>query len=770
MHQIVQHFADRGGVPDLHGTTGEQLVQFAMPFDSRSSVKACLSPDGKQLATSMSETFSLGARGAGIVEVWDVASRTVMFTLHGHTMPVGSIAFSPDGRRIVTGSGRVIGGQASSGETMLWDAQTGQELMRLGDGTGNLTFTPDGRQLFGDNADLASTNTFQLWDASPLEPEREAALLVEAFLSKPSGQSLPLKSEAFARIDADASLSESVRAAARQKLRAIRRSASELNQAGWRVVRMPGQTRNDYERALRYLEEALDTDPTNRESWSNRALAHYRLDQSSEALAALARSQELHVAQNFPLPAEDLTILAMTQHQSGRHDEARRSLDKAQAAASRNEPAWRKLFTEAETLLAVASQSDAAQRWIGRKVMHRPKAGWDVLPIVVSKAEGNLLFTGSRWIEKSQVVPLEHAEAYYTHLLQLEPGNAWAHNLRGFVRGQQGDRDKELEDYNEAIRHSPGGDQGISAFRNRGQWWERKGNVEYALRDYQEVIRLDPQDRSAFYRRAGLLQRSGKLDEALKDYDETIRIDPNYAGAYANRGFVWRMKGNLENALKDFDEAIRLNAKTESYFANRGLAWQQKGDPDRAIQDYDEAIRLNPKYGTAHSYRVGVHQHLGNRDKAIADLQQVIELTPGPAAAPYYRTRGDMHLSAQEHNLAILDYTEAIRLTPENAGAHNNLAWLLATCPEQGIRDGKKSVEHATKACELEKWQSPISLDTLAAAYAETGNFAEAIKYQEQSLTLARTDAQKAEGESHLALYREGKPYHEMPKAKAAAD
>jgi serine/threonine protein kinase/WD40 repeat protein/regulation of enolase protein 1 (concanavalin A-like superfamily) len=359
-----------GAMQIWDAATGQQLVQFSLPFDSRSSVKACLSPDGKQLATSMSQTFNIGARGAGIVEMWNVASRSVMFTLHGHTMPVVSIAFSPDGRRIVTSSGRTLGGSAGSGETMLWDAQTGQELMRLGEGTGNLTFTPDGRQLFGDNADPASSNTFQRWDALPLSPEREADLLLKAVFSRTNGQRLPLKSEALAQIDADKTLSQSVRLAAREQVRTFRRSADELNNSAWNIVRLPDQPQQDYERGLDYAAEGSQTDSTNLHIWNTIGVAHYRLQQYDAAIVAFNRSIELNAAPGGTHP-EALVFLAMTNHQLGDKQQAEDFLRRGREAINKSAGSrvieCRNYLAEAESLLGVMPQHAAVAQAI---------AGW----------------------------------------------------------------------------------------------------------------------------------------------------------------------------------------------------------------------------------------------------------------------------------------------------------------------------------------------------------------------------------------------------------
>jgi Flp pilus assembly protein TadD len=127
----------------------------------------------------------------------------------------------------------------------------------------------------------------------------------------------------------------------------------------------------------------------------------------------------------------------------------------------------------------------------------------------------------------------------------------------------------------------------------------------------------------------------------------------------------------------------------------------------------------------------------------------------------YLSTQADEAYAAARYHQSIVDLSEACRLDPHNALFLNNLAWLLATCPDADTRDGTRAVEIATKACQLTSWQNAADVDTLAAAYAETGDFDNAIKWETTylaSLSLSPSDA--SDGQTRLALYQAHKPYH----------
>jgi Flp pilus assembly protein TadD len=115
-----------------------------------------------------------------------------------------------------------------------------------------------------------------------------------------------------------------------------------------------------------------------------------------------------------------------------------------------------------------------------------------------------------------------------------------------------------------------------------------------------------------------------------------------------------------------------------------------------------------------------------------------------------------------EFGQAIADNNKAIHLDPANADAYNSLGWLLATCPVESIRDGHQAVEAAQKACELSGWKKWTFIDTLAAAFAEAGDFDQATKYQQQAMSMDGLAAKdRAETQRKMDLFQQHKPYHE---------
>src|SRR5262249_10321915 len=114
-----------------------------------------------------------------------------------------------------------------------------------------------------------------------------------------------------------------------------------------------------------------------------------------------------------------------------------------------------------------------------------------------------------------------------------------------------------------------------------------------------------------------------------------------------------------------------------------------------------------------------------------------------------------------EYAKAVADFNEALRLDPTFQAARSGLALLLASCPDPALRDGKRAVALATEAYESARPEEPVFCSTLAAAYAETGDFDRAAPMKEKAVRLTLNPAEQDDSRARLALYRAGKPYRQ---------
>jgi tetratricopeptide (TPR) repeat protein len=274
-----------------------------------------------------------------------------------------------------------------------------------------------------------------------------------------------------------------------------------------------------------------------------------------------------------------------------------------------------------------------------------------------------------------------------------------------------------------------------------------------------EAIRLDSDDPSYWVDRGMDWVKKEEYDRAIADCTEAIRLDPKYTRAYFVRGFAWDQKQEYDKAIADFSEAIHLEPKSVSSYLSRGMAWDQKEEHDKAIADFSEAIRLDPKKQGAYWNRGLAWSEKKEYDKAVADYSEAIRLDPRDVGS--YWSRGNAWVAKKEYGNAIADYSEAIRLDPEYAAPYESRAWIWATCPDAKHRDGKKAVESAIKACKLTDWKDFGHLDTLAAAYAESGDFEKAIEFQKKALSQC-SERYRKEFVKRLDLYKAKKPYRNL--------
>ena len=232
---------------------------------------------------------------------------------------------------------------------------------------------------------------------------------------------------------------------------------------------------------------------------------------------------------------------------------------------------------------------------------------------------------------------------------------------------------------------------------------------------------------------------------------------PNDAAAYTIRGIAWAEKGEYDKAIADFNKAIRLDPTYARPYYTRGVTWFHKKQFDKAITDLSEAIRLDPKFVAAYIYRGNIWGFKQDHDKVIADYSDAIRLDPKSVTA--YFNRGIAWEHKKNYDKAIADYKEARRLDPKDGDPINNIAWLLAVASDAKVRNGKRAVELAKEALALDK-NNAYYMVTLAAAYAETGNFVEAVRWQERALEDAafRNDA---DPRRRLELYQKKQPYRQ---------
>jgi tetratricopeptide (TPR) repeat protein len=241
--------------------------------------------------------------------------------------------------------------------------------------------------------------------------------------------------------------------------------------------------------------------------------------------------------------------------------------------------------------------------------------------------------------------------------------------------------------------------------------------------------------------------------------------------AHNNLGYLCIDRGELDKAISHFEAASRIRSRKLDPHYNVGSAFVQmnladalglKGRADEAMLHYEEAIKLVPNYADAYYNRGNILFANGRVDEAIADWEKTLQIQPNDADA--HTCLGNALLRQGLRTEAIAHYEKAMVLAPEDPHSRNNIAWLLATSSDATIRDGAKAVGFANEAVQLSGGREPSFLRTLAAAYAESGRFSEAVAAARQASVIATMQGKTKLAnslEKDLVLYRSRLPLRE---------
>jgi tetratricopeptide (TPR) repeat protein len=255
-----------------------------------------------------------------------------------------------------------------------------------------------------------------------------------------------------------------------------------------------------------------------------------------------------------------------------------------------------------------------------------------------------LLFAPSIFAETVPDIPAGTAEEYYNR------GNSFE---------KQGNLAQAISDYTNAIRVYS---KYTKAYYNRGKAYGKQGNFSEAIADYNKAVEINPEFTEAYYNLGNAYEKQGNLSQAIVSYTKAIGINPKYAAAYCNRGNAYQAQGNLQKAIADYNKAIEINPFFAGAYSNRGNAYQIQGDFLQALADYNKAIEIKPEFGGFYSNRGYIYHLQGNLPKAIADYNKALEKNPNDILSLY--NRGLAYYDIEQYGKSLADYATAVSKDP----------------------------------------------------------------------------------------------------------
>ncbi|MCG8585441.1 MAG: tetratricopeptide repeat protein [Pirellulales bacterium] len=342
--------------------------------------------------------------------------------------------------------------------------------------------------------------------------------------------------------------------------------------------------------------------------------------------------------------------------------------------------------------------------------------------------------------------------------LELVPKHIEALRTRGSYYLGKEDYDKALADFDKAIEVDPSDSESHEA---RGLALSLMDREEDALKSFERAAELDPKSTSPLIYRARLLATQEKTKKAIEQLDKVLEKSPDRLDARLLRARLYHLEEQDDKALADVDEILSKRPGLIAALQLRAAIWAAKGEMRKAIGSLEQLVRLVPDDDRMKQqlgmYYISDKQH----GKAIELFTKLLAKKPDDWVA--LRTRADALLNVGRQKEAKADYEEALKLNAESSGILNNLAWVMATSPDDSLRDGKRAIELATKACELTEYEAPHILSTLGAAYAEVGDWKNAKKWSAKAVELGKEDEEQLKQlKDELKSYEAKKPWREL--------
>jgi tetratricopeptide (TPR) repeat protein len=275
---------------------------------------------------------------------------------------------------------------------------------------------------------------------------------------------------------------------------------------------------------------------------------------------------------------------------------------------------------------------------------------------------------------------------------------------------------------------------------------QKSAYVEAAIADGTKLIELNGTAIEGYFLRAkAYVQRASRVKEgndseslrlARRDIDAALDIRPNSVEGIRLRAAVASQQKRYDEAIQDTTMLAKNFPDNEVWLEHLATLYQLDNRPSLAVKVADQLITKDKKNWRA------------------------------------FRIRGDAKLSTGDQQSAVEDYKKALNLMKnadeDRSSLLNNLAWLFATSTDDSLRNGKEAIELGKEACELTDFKAAHILSTLAAAYAETGDFEEAIKWSTKAVELGATEdhEQLEQLKNELKSYQEKKPWREKQEVK----
>jgi len=371
---------------------------------------------------------------------------------------------------------------------------------------------------------------------------------------------------------------------------------------------------------------------------------------------------------------------------------------------------------------------------------------------------------------------LQKAKMYYEQRLALTPGDPYA--LMGLARMAL---DADQLDIAEAhLQKAIASDSQFGdAHRLMAEVHERHGRIEAMEKslarasdstrfrpaadkwiDDLEDLCYDPEQLLVL---GSMALAALDMETALKKhFARALEIEPENPAAHLAMGKAWLMAGDWSRAYQYLKRTIELDPSSDQAYFQLGLILQKNNQLKEAEAMMLKALAYQPSNANVLNNLGVILLEQGRYPEAILSFEKTLDIYPEHINARY--NLGMSLWASGNSKAAVTQYRQVLEMKPDWRMAANSLAWILATDRDEDVRNGDAALKWGQIAVQGKHRNDPEYLDTLAAAYAESGQFEMAVRVVQQALSIASASGDTALRkaiEGRLLLYQSGKPYNE---------
>ena len=296
--------------------------------------------------------------------------------------------------------------------------------------------------------------------------------------------------------------------------------------------------------------------------------------------------------------------------------------------------------------------------------------------------------------------------------------------------------------------------------------------IPEALAALEKGHDIAPKNIDLLVDKAQLQLAQANYQAAAEELSRALAIEGSRLTLLELRAALYQQLGQKAKALADLTKILELKPHQPNVMRSRALLLAESGQYDAAVNELEELHKLNPLDSLTLLQIGRLYLVMKKYDKAVNVFTDV--LTDHPDDTDAMGGRADAYLNLGQRASAAADYEHALQRQPHDVTFLNNFAWLLATAPEGNLRDARRAVVLATDACRQTDYKQDFILSTLAAAYAEQGDFEAAKKWAAAAVEVSPSDkaepSRKEELKKELESYKANKPWREaLPEGSKKA-